>query len=183
MGVPGLRPQGACSDPPAGLGVLPPRRGGDLHWSAPANPSLLAWQREDKAGQKYLCGWRKVNSSASLFFPGNRGHRQIQQNRSRESEARPLWGVRGSPAPHAHCCLLPSGSVMVWVAVVVAGGGEWASKGLESRHPATPGLDGPCGLVGLNPPIVPLGKRTQGHTRHLPKVARPVRSCGNSTGS
>lgn len=156
VGVPELGPRGACPGPPAGLGVLPLWEA-DLHWSAPANPSLLAWQPKDKASQKYLCGWRKVNSSASLFFPGNRGHRQIQQNRSRDRARRGSRGVsEGALPPHAHFCLLPSGSVMAWVAVAVAEGEERCSKGLESWHPAMRPAP-----IWLNPAIMPWGKRTR----------------------
>lgn len=81
---------------PQWVGRLPPWEGA-LTSNAPANASLPAWQREDNAGQKYLCGWRKVNFSASLFFPGNRGHRQIQQNRSRHRARRGPAGPRRQP--------------------------------------------------------------------------------------
>lgn len=34
----------------------------------------------------------------------------------------------GALPPHAHSCLLPSGSVMVWVVAVVVGGGWWGGR-------------------------------------------------------
>lgn len=115
VGVQGSGLCRACPHLPAGLGVLPPGEGG-WSWSAPANPSLPAWQPEDNASQKYLCGWRKVNFSASLFFPGNCGHCQIQQNRSRDRGEVPAGSRRALPPPLAHSlCLLPSGSVAVGV--------------------------------------------------------------------
>lgn len=124
VGVPELRPRGACPGPPAGLGVLPLWEA-DLHWSAPANPSLLAWQPKDKAGQKYLCGWWKVNSSASLFFPGNRGHRQIQQNRSRDRAQRGSCGVSEGALPPPRP-LLP---VAIWLCHGVGGRGSGWGRG------------------------------------------------------
>lgn len=111
-GISEHRPARTPAEPLPGLETLPPWEGAHNR-SAPANPSLLAWQPEDKAGQKYLCGWRKVNFSASLFFPGNRGHCQIQQNRSRDGAGEaPTGSQRALPPPFTHsCCLLPSGSV------------------------------------------------------------------------
>lgn len=109
---------GACPDPPAGLGAFPPWEG-DLNWSAPANSSLPAWQCEDNAGQKYLCGWRKVNFSASVFFPGNRGHRQIQQNRSRHRVRRGPVGRPREPCP-PHPLLPPA----IWLHGGAGGGGD-----------------------------------------------------------
>lgn len=140
-------PHGACPGPLAGLEVLPPWEG-DLNWSAPANPSLLAWQHEDNASQKYLCGWWKVNFSASLFFPGNRGHCQIQQNRSRDGARR--GPCRASEEPCSPCPLLLPPAIWPYGG---AGGGVGGSRCLESWHPAMPGLEGPPACSGSIPPL------------------------------
>lgn len=104
-----------CSRAGPTWGVLPPGEG-DLTQGAPANPSLLAWQCEDNSGQKYLCGWRKVNFSASVFFPGNCGHCQIQQNRSRNRVRQgPCRASEGALPPCS--CLLPA-------AICLQGGAE-----------------------------------------------------------
>lgn len=127
---------GACPGPLAGLEALLPWEG-DLNWSAPANPSLLAWQHEGNASQKYLCGWWKVNFSASLFFPGNRGHCQIQQNRSRD-------GARRGPGRASEEAQLPmttppaSCPLSLWWCGLQGG----RLRCLESWRPAMPGLNG-----------------------------------------
>ena len=145
-----------------------------MNWRAPANSSLPSWQCEDNAGQKYLCGWRKVNFSASLFFPGNRGHRQIEQNRSRHRVRRGPVGRQREPCPplHTYSCLLPSGSLSGGAVAGVVG----RAKGLESWHPTRPGLDGLSSIIWLKPAMVPLGKMTPEGRKHLPKVTQPVRS-------
>lgn len=68
----------------------------------------------------------------------------------------PVGYQREPCPPHAHFCLLPSGSVMAWVAVAVAEGEERCSKGLESWHPAMRPAP-----IWLNPAIMPWGKRTK----------------------
>lgn len=162
---------GACPGPLL-VGSPPPGKGG-LLWSAPANPSLQAWQCEDNAGQKYLCGWRKVNFSASLFFPGNRGHRQIQQNRSRDRVRRGPVGRQKEPGPHTHSsCLQPSGPVVAWA----AGGGLHALRIMAS-----------CDARQTPPTQHPLSQThhcafEQNDSRgHLPRVTQPVRAPQNST--
>lgn len=117
--------------------------GTELNWSAPANPSLLAWQPENNAGQKYLCGWWKVNFSASVFFPGNRGHRQIQQNRSRDGVRRGSHGESENPAPAPRPPLLPrpSGSVV---------GVGWGLPALSISDAATPVSLSPSHTVCLS---------------------------------